>query len=93
MIRIIQAEAARRDAADVRNVRRLGHHDPSTSGGAGAQVLDVPIAAQTIGGAVLAHRCDDDAVAGGDRAEADRLEKQGRRHAVRCSSAAGGADP
>ena len=78
MLRRVEAQAMRRDAADGGDMRRLGEHDAGAAGRAGAEVLDMPVVPQAVVGAVLAHRRDDDAVAGGDRAEADRLEQQRR---------------
>ena len=73
-----QPQAVVRDAADRRDMRRLGEHDAGAAHGARAEVLQVPVVAEPVGGAVLAHRRDHDAVAGGDRTESDRLKQQGR---------------
>jgi hypothetical protein len=78
MLRRIEAQAVRRDAADAGDMRRLGHDDAGPSGRAGAQVLDMPVVPEAVIGAVLAHWGDDDAVAGGNRAKAYRLEQQRR---------------
>ena len=81
MLIVPQAEAMRGDAAGGGDMGRLGEDDARTAGGAGAEMLDVPIAAEPIFGAVLAHRRDDDAVARGDRAEGDGFEELRRvRH-------------
>src|SRR4051812_40609457 len=56
MFRGVRAQAAWRDAADGGDMGRLGDDDPGTTGRLGAEILDVPVVAETIGGAVLAHR-------------------------------------
>ena len=53
---------------------------PAPARRSGTEVLDVPVAAQPVAGAVLAHRRHDDAVAGSDRPKADRLKEQRCRH-------------
>ncbi len=78
MFRGVETQAMRRDTADVGDMRRLGHDDAGATGRPGTQVLDVPVVAQSVIGAVLAHWRHDDAVASGDRAETDRLKEQRR---------------
>ena len=80
VLRVPGAEAARGDTADRLDRRRLGHHDAGATGGPRAQMLDVPVGAHAILGAVLAHGGDHDAVFRGDGAEGDRFEQQRRRH-------------
>jgi hypothetical protein len=67
-----------RDAADRRDMGCLGEYDAGAAHRPRAQMLHVPIIAQSVLGAVLAHRRPHDAVARGDRAEGDRLKQQRR---------------
>ena len=83
----------RRNAADVGNMGRFGEDNPGSACGAGAQMLDMPVISQSIIGAVLAHRRDDDAIAGSDRTEADRLKKQRCWHGKMDSDRTGIFDP
>ena len=66
--RVVGAQALFGDPPDCRDMGRLGHHDAGAAHRLGAELLDVPVVAEPVGGAVLAHRGDADAVAGGDRA-------------------------
>ncbi len=60
----------------------LRHHESRAAAGERAEVREVPGARHAVAGvdAVLAHRRDPDAVAGGDAADGDRLEERGRGH-------------
>jgi hypothetical protein len=66
------------DAADRGDMGCLGEHDAGAAHRPRAQMLHVPIVAQPVLGAVLAHRRHRDAVARSDRAEGDRLKQQRR---------------
>ena len=81
MLRVPQAEAVRRDAADRRDVRRFGEHDAGAAHRPRAEMLHVPVVAEPVDGGILAHRRHHDAVARGDGTEADRLEQKRRCHA------------
>jgi hypothetical protein len=80
----VEAEAAGRDTTNIGHMRGLGEDDTRTAGRLGADVLNVPVGTEPVMSTVLTHRRDDDAVAGGHRPEADRLEKQWSRHAGGC---------
>src|SRR5262249_55735652 len=80
LLRVPQAEAMRSDATDGGHMRRFGEDDAGAPHGTRAEMLDMPIIAEPVDGAVLAHRRHNDAVARGDRSESYRLKQKRRGH-------------
>src|SRR3984957_7750029 len=81
MLRLPQAEAVGRDAADCGDVRPFGEHDAGAAHRTRAEMLHVPVITQAIDRGILAHRRHHDAVARGDGTETDRLEQKRCCHA------------
>ena len=58
----IEPEAAMRDATAPLHMGCLDHNQPGARIGQHAEVSDVPVGGDAVGGAVLAHRRDNDAI-------------------------------
>ena len=65
LVVVPQAEVTRRDPAPGLHRRRLGDDQTEPAGRQGTEVGEVPVGGHTVGGVhrVLAHRCDEGAVA------------------------------
>ena len=85
-----QSHVAWRDAAVARDRGRLDHDQPDASGGAAAEMDEVPVIGETFMGRILAHWGHGDAIAERHVAECERAQKTGcgnslrrhRRHVV-----------
>ena len=75
----IEPKAAVGDAAAPLHVGRLDHDKPGAGIGQHAEMGDVPVGRDAVGGAVLAHRGDNNAVGQFKIGKPDRRE-QGARH-------------
>src|SRR5579875_1399308 len=73
---IPKPQALGRNATDGRDMGRLGEDDPRAAGRMRAQMLHMPIIAQAVASAVLAHGRNHDAVAGCYRTEAKGLKEE-----------------
>ena len=75
----VDAEVAGGDAAFGADGGGFGDDGAGSADGAGAEVDEVPVVGVAVGGAVLAHGRDDDAVGEGDAALRERGEEGGGR--------------
>ncbi len=73
----VDAGAAGGDPPLRGHAHHLGHHQPGTAEGPRAQVDEVEVAGQAVGGRVHVHGRDDDPVAQGQAAQSERREHRG----------------
>ena len=93
MFGVVEAEASVGDAADGGDMRRFGEDDAGATGRLGRRDAGRASRCPARRWALYWHiGDDDDAVAGGDRPEADWLEKQRCRHAKLSSPESGEVD-
>jgi hypothetical protein len=78
MLVLVEARAARRDAALAAHVGRFGDDEARPADGAAAQMHQMPVAGRAVVGRVLAHRRHDDAVGYRQSAQPERREHRRR---------------